>query len=61
MLGFETITFVPIDRRLVEPTLMSADEIAWLNAYHAGLPGKLGHLLDDDERAWLAAATEPLA
>ncbi|MDP8917837.1 MAG: aminopeptidase P family protein, partial [Pseudomonadota bacterium] len=32
MLGFETLTFTPIDLRLVEPSIMTADEIAWLNA-----------------------------
>ena len=42
MLGFETITLAPIDRRLIEPELMTPDEIAWLDAYHASLPGKLG-------------------
>ncbi len=61
MLGFETITFAPIDRRLIEPALMSPQEIAWLDAYHASLPEKLGHLLDADERAWLAEACRPLA
>ncbi len=61
MLGFETLTFAPIDRRLIEPSLMSTDEIAWLDAYHASLPAKLGHLLDDAERTWLAAACRPLA
>jgi Xaa-Pro aminopeptidase len=61
MLGFETITLAPIDRRLIEPELMSGQEIAWLDAYHASLPARLGHLLDDDQRAWLAAATRPLA
>ncbi len=61
MMGFETLTFAPIDRRLIVPSLMSADEIAWLDAYHAGLPAKLGHLLDDGEKAWLAAAIKPLA
>ena len=35
MLGFETLTFAPIDLSLVEPKLLDADEIAWLNAYHA--------------------------
>jgi Xaa-Pro aminopeptidase len=60
MHGFETITFAPIDRRLIDPALMTPDEIAWLDAYHAGLPAKLGHLLDDDERAWLDEATRPL-
>jgi Xaa-Pro aminopeptidase len=57
MLCFETVSFAPIDLRLVEVALLSADERAWLNAYHAALPAKLGHLLDDAERAWLAEAT----
>ena len=35
MLGFETLTLAPIDLSLVEPKLMDADEIAWLDDYHA--------------------------
>ena len=46
MLGFETITLAPIDRRLIEPALMTSAEIAWLDAYHASLADKLDHLLD---------------
>ena len=61
MHGFETITFAPIDQRLIEPALMTDTEIAWLDAYHASLPAKLGHLLDAEDRAWLAAACRPLA
>ena len=60
MLTFETLSLAPIDRRLIVPQLMTADEIGWLNGYHASLPGKLGHLLDDGEKAWLAAATQPI-
>ncbi|CAN5375842.1 aminopeptidase P family protein [soil metagenome] len=60
MMGFETLTFAPIDRRLVEPSLLRPDEIAWLDAYHAELPGKLGHLLEAEELAWLAQATRPV-
>ena len=36
LLGFETITRAPIDRRLVLPELLDAEERAWLNNYHAG-------------------------
>jgi len=61
MLGFETLTLCPIDRRLIEPTLLDPREIAWIDAYHAALPAALGHLLDEDTRAWLAAAAAPLA
>ncbi len=60
MLSFETLSLAPIDRRLIDPSLMTAEEIRWLDAYHASLPAKLGHLLDDGEKAWLAAATQPV-
>jgi Xaa-Pro aminopeptidase len=61
MLSFETLTLCPIDRRLIEPSLMTAEEIGWLDAYHAGLLAALGRLLDEHEREWLAAATRPIA
>ena len=61
MLGFETLSLAPIDRRLVEPSLMTSDEIRWLDAYHARLPQALGRLLDDGERTWLTTATRPIA
>ena len=61
MLGFETITLAPIDVRLVAPKLLSADEIAWLDAYHARVRRTVGPLVDRKTRAWLKAATRPLA
>lgn len=62
MLGFETITWCPIDRRLVLPGLMTADEISWLNAYHALTREKLMPLIDDPKvREWLEQATAPIA
>ena len=60
MLAFETLSLCPIDRRLVEPALLTAAEIAWLDAYHARLVPALGLLLDATEREWLAQATKPL-
>jgi Xaa-Pro aminopeptidase len=57
MLGFETLTLVPIDRRLVEPKLMTAGEIAWLDAYHAHVREAIGPNLIGEDRAWLDAAT----
>jgi Xaa-Pro aminopeptidase len=60
MLGFETLTFTPIDLRLVEPALMNADEIAWLNAYHAAVREKIGPSLDAQTRAWLEEATRAI-
>ncbi|MDK1490303.1 aminopeptidase P family protein [Sinorhizobium sp. 7-81] len=62
MLGFDTLTYCPIDRRLVLPALLTDDELAWLNAYHAETREKLMPLLASDEtRNWLKAATEAIA
>ncbi|WP_230530999.1 aminopeptidase P family protein [Microvirga roseola] len=60
MLGFETLTFTPIDLRLVEPAIMTADEIAWLNAYHSAVREKIGPNLDAETRAWLENATRTI-
>jgi Xaa-Pro aminopeptidase len=57
---FETLTLAPIDRRLMALALMSSDEIAWLDAYHARVAETLSPLVDAGTRAWLAAATSPL-
>jgi Xaa-Pro aminopeptidase len=61
LLGFETLTLAPIDRRLIAPAQMTADEIAWLDAYHARVCAELSPLLDADTQAWLARATAPIA
>jgi Xaa-Pro aminopeptidase len=58
--AFETLTLAPIDRRLIEPALLSADEAAWLDAYHDRVREALAPLLDVATRAWLLAATTPL-
>jgi Xaa-Pro aminopeptidase len=60
MFGFETLTYTPIDLRLVEPAIMSADEIAWLNAYHAAVREKIAPHLDAETRAWLENATRAI-
>lgn len=60
MLAFETLTLAPIDTRLVEPALMTAAEVAWLNAYHARVRAALAPQLAGADRAWLEAATAPL-
>ena len=57
MMGFETLTLAPIDRRLVVPELLSAEELAWLNAYHARVLDIIGPELGPTDRAWLEAAT----
>ncbi len=59
-LGFETLTFAPIDRTLVEPSLLTADEVAWWNAYHAKVEAILAPQLDGEVLAWLKTACAPL-
>jgi Xaa-Pro aminopeptidase len=57
MLGFETLTLAPIDLALVDEKLLGADEIAWLNAYHARVRREISPLVPPDARRWLAQAT----
>ncbi|WP_298289843.1 aminopeptidase P family protein [Novosphingobium sp.] len=58
--GFETLTFAPIARDLVDVALLSAEELDWLNAYHARVRAVLAPQLDGDDLAWLEAACAPL-
>jgi len=60
MLAFETLSLAPIDRNLVDLALMTADEILWLDAYHARVRDTLTSLIDEKTAAWLARATAPL-
>ena len=60
MLAFETITFAPIARDLVDSALLSPAETDWLDAYHAQVLEKLGAGMPDEERGWLEAACAPL-
>ncbi|WP_294174552.1 aminopeptidase P family protein [uncultured Sphingomonas sp.] len=60
MLGFETLTFAPIERRLVVREMLSAEELAWLNTYHAQVVEKVGPTLGGAERAWLEEACAPV-
>jgi Xaa-Pro aminopeptidase len=58
--AFETLTLAPIDRRLIVPELLTPEETAWLDRYHARVVEALSPLLDADSRAWLTAAARPL-
>ena len=67
MLGFEVLTQVPFDRRLIDSSLLTAHERAWLNAYHAGIAKQFMPLLAKYERGadkgisdWLAKVTAPI-
>ena len=59
--AFETLTLAPIDRRLIKPEMLTAEETRWLDAYHARVAGSLAPLLDAPTREWLRAATAPIA
>jgi Xaa-Pro aminopeptidase len=59
-LGFETLTLAPIDRSLIDPTLMTEAEIDWLDAYHRRVRDAIGPLVDTATAEWLAAVTAPL-
>jgi Xaa-Pro aminopeptidase len=59
--AFETLTLVPIERRLVDRHLLTAEEIAWLDTYHSHLAAALSGDLHGADAAWLKAATLPLA
>ncbi|HEU0045668.1 aminopeptidase P family protein [Sphingomonas sp.] len=61
MLGFETLTWAPIEARLIEAALLTAQEIAWLDAYHAQVLAKLAPALDAATQAWLVGKCRPLA
>jgi Xaa-Pro aminopeptidase len=60
MLDFETLTWVPIDRRLVVPEMLTGPQRDWLNAYQAEVAKRVGPALSADDQGWLAAATAPL-
>lgn len=59
-LAFETLTLCPIDTRCIDRSLLRADEIAWLNGYHATVRERLLPLVDGAARDWLLARTEPI-
>jgi Xaa-Pro aminopeptidase len=60
MYGFETITLAPFDLACVEPGLMSPEEIAWLNAYHALVRKTLSPRVDAKTKKWLREATRAI-
>ncbi|MFN9833876.1 MAG: aminopeptidase P family protein [Phenylobacterium sp.] len=60
MLGFEALTLAPIDRTLILPDLLTAEERAQLDAYHARVLAEIGPHLDREVRTWLQAACAPI-
>jgi Xaa-Pro aminopeptidase len=60
MLGFETLTFVPIDRRLIDTHMLTRAELQWLDLYHAQVLKKLLPLVDKVTKPWLKNACAAL-
>ncbi len=56
MMSFETLTFAPIDRRLIDTALLTPAERDWLNAYHA----EVREVAACEDPLWLEAATAPV-
>ncbi|WP_216797487.1 aminopeptidase P family protein [Candidatus Vallotia tarda] len=59
-LCFETLTLCPIDIRCIERSLLSEDEIAWLNAYHRQVRNRVSQYLSGDAKAWIETRTEAI-
>ena len=59
-LAFETLTLAPVDRRAIARRLLSRDERAWLDAYHARVLKEVGPLVDAQVRGWLESNCAPL-
>ena len=56
MMGFETLTLCPIERRLIDTKLLTREELNWLNAYHARVLKEVGDHLQGSELEWLTKA-----
>ena len=58
--GFEPLTLVPFDRKLIEESMLSESEVKWTNAYHARVSAVLRPMLDGEAVAWLEQATQEI-
>lgn len=57
---FETVTFLPYERKAIVLSELTESEIDWINQYHATVYVKLAHHLNEEEKAWLKEKTLPL-
>jgi Xaa-Pro aminopeptidase len=60
MLGFESLTLAPIDRALIVTEMLTAEEHAQMDAYHARVLAVVGPLVEPEVRTWLEGACAPL-
>ena len=62
-LGFSELTLIPLQRKLIDVSALSPQEVAWIDAYHVRVWEEVSPRLGDDDKdtaAWLKSATEPL-
>jgi Xaa-Pro aminopeptidase len=57
---FETLTLCPIDKKPIDKSLLTENEIEWLNNYHRNVYEKLSPFLNEEEKMWLSAKTKAL-
>jgi Xaa-Pro aminopeptidase len=60
MHGFETLTLVPFDKRMLRTSLLTRDELHWLDEYHQRVLREIGPMVGGEVLAWLEQATAPL-
>jgi len=60
LLAFETITYFPIDTTLIERSLLSQEEVSWLNDYHADVHDKIVPMLKEPYKAWMVEKCKPI-
>ena len=60
MMGFEVLTLAPIDKRLIDASMLSSQEIEWLNNYHQHVLDTLSPLLKSETLIWLQQSCSPL-
>ena len=61
MMGFENLTWAPLHKALIDTHLLTPQEMAWVDTYHAGVRERILPLLDGDAASWLIRACEPLS
>jgi len=57
---FEALTLAPIDRRLIDKSLLTAEEVAQFDAYHARVLAEIGPRVEPEIRAWMEEVCAPL-
>jgi Xaa-Pro aminopeptidase len=60
MLGFECLTFAPLAKNLIDPALLTQEELDWVDDYHQRVLSEIGDLVDGEVKDWLEAACSPL-